>query len=75
MFVEAQESNLKRIVHKFGLKRLTWNSEGFKDPGKHLFVKESICEYHLDFIALLETGRSNFSILFLHNLVVGKDFH
>jgi hypothetical protein len=37
------------------LKGIAWNSEGFKDPGKHLFVKESIREYDLDFIALLET--------------------
>jgi hypothetical protein len=57
-----------------GLKGLTWNSEGFRDPGKHLFVKESIREYHLDFIALLETGRSNFSIPFLRSLAAGKDF-
>jgi hypothetical protein len=36
------------------LREMTWNSEGFRDPGKHLFVKESIQEYRLDFIALLE---------------------
>jgi hypothetical protein len=48
----------------FGLKGMTWNSEGFRDPGKHLFVKESIREYELDFLALLEIGRSNFSTPF-----------
>jgi hypothetical protein len=56
------------------LKGIAWNSEGFKDPGKHLFVKESIREYDLDFIALLETGRSNFAIPFLRDLAAGKDF-
>jgi hypothetical protein len=56
------------------LKGLTWNSEGFKDPRKHLFVKESIREYDLDFIALLETGRSNFAVHFLRDLAAGKEF-
>jgi mannosylglycoprotein endo-beta-mannosidase len=57
-----------------GLRGLTWNSEGFRDPGKHLFVKEVILEHRLDFIALLETGRSNFTIPFLSNLVAGQNF-
>ena len=56
------------------LKGLTWNSEGFEDRGKHLFVKESIMEYDLDFIALLETRRSNFAVPFLRDLVAGNDF-
>jgi exonuclease III len=59
-------------MHK--LRGITWNSEGFKDPGKHLFVKESIREYDLDFIALLETGRSNFAISFRRELSAGKHF-
>jgi hypothetical protein len=41
---------------------------------KHVFVKESIRDHHLDFIALLETGRSNFVISFLGDLASGKDF-
>ena len=53
---------------------MTRNSEGFRDPGKHLFVKESIRDHGLDFIALLETGRSNFAIPFLRDLACGKDF-
>jgi hypothetical protein len=56
------------------LKGITWNSEGFKDPGKHLFVKESIREHDLDFIASLEIGHSNFAIPFLQDLATGKDF-
>jgi hypothetical protein len=40
-------------MHK--LRGIKWNSEGFKDPGKHLFVEESIREYYLDFITLIET--------------------
>jgi hypothetical protein len=57
------------------LKGMIWNSEGFKDPNKHLFVNESIREQKLDFIALLETGRSNFSVPFLNHLSTGLDFH
>ena len=51
---------------------MTWNNEGFRDPGKHLFVKESVREHKLDFIALLETGRSNLRYLFLEILRMVK---
>jgi exonuclease III len=50
------------------LKGMIWNVGGFRDTAKHLFVKESIREYKLDFIALLETGRSNFATPFLNQL-------
>jgi exonuclease III len=53
---------------------MTWNSEGFRDPGKHLFVTEAIREHRLDFIALLETGRSNFTLSFLSSLAAGREF-
>src|SRR6266540_4912302 len=51
-----------------GLRGMTWNLDGFRDPAKHLLVQESIREHHLDFIALLETGRSNFTVPFLQHL-------
>jgi hypothetical protein len=57
-----------------GLRGMSWNSEGFRDLGKHLFVKEAIREHNLDFIALLETGRSNFSNSFISGLSGGVDF-
>jgi hypothetical protein len=50
------------------LRGMIWNGGGFGDTAKHLFVKESIREYALDFLALLETGRSNFAIPFLNQL-------
>jgi hypothetical protein len=56
------------------MQALIWNSEGFKDTAKHLFIQESIREYKLDFVALVETGRSNFSVPFLRNLAAGRDF-
>jgi hypothetical protein len=57
-----------------GLRGVTWNCDGFANTAKHLFVSESIREYNLDFIALLETGRPNFTIQFLRNLAGGRDF-
>ena len=56
------------------LRGMTWNPEGFCDPTKHLFVRESIREHRLDFIALLETSRSNFVVPFLQHLACGFDF-
>jgi hypothetical protein len=51
-----------------------WNSDGFKDPAKHHFVRETIFEHKLDFFAILETGRDNFSTPFLNNISGGQDF-
>jgi exonuclease III len=56
------------------LKGITWNCEGFRDTAKHRFVKDSIREHRLDFIALLETGRSNFTFHFLRSLAAGFNF-
>ena len=57
-----------------GLRGIFWNCEGFRDKAKHLFVQESVREYHLDFIALSEMGRSNFATSFLNQLTVRYDF-
>jgi hypothetical protein len=51
-----------------------WNGDGFKDTAKHLFVKETIREHKLDFFAISETGRDNFSAPFLNNLAGGLDY-
>jgi hypothetical protein len=51
-----------------------WNGEGFRDPAKHLFVRETIRDYKLDFFAILETGQSDFSVPFLRNIAGGADF-
>ena len=56
------------------LRGIFWNSEGFCDRGKHLFVQESIRDFFLDFFALSETGRSNFVTPFLSHLAAGQDF-
>jgi hypothetical protein len=56
------------------MKGLFWNSDGFGDIAKHFFAKQTLREEKLDFISLLETGRSNFSVPFLKNLANGLDF-
>jgi hypothetical protein len=56
------------------IKGMNWNPGGFGDTAKHLFVKEAIREHKLDFVALLETGRSNFSIPFLNQLAAGYSY-
>ena len=52
-----------------------WNSDGFADPAKHLRVNETIKEHKLDFFAVIETGRSNFSAPFLSHISGGLDYH
>jgi hypothetical protein len=56
------------------IKGLFWNSDGYGDVAKNLFVKEQLREEKLYFIALLETGRSKFSIPFLKNLANWLDY-
>ena len=56
------------------MKALFWNSEGLRDTAKHFFIQETIREENLDIIAILETGRSNFSVPFLRKLAGGRDF-
>jgi hypothetical protein len=43
------------------MKGTFWNSDKFGDIAKHRFVKDTIREHQLDFFAILEMGRSNFS--------------
>jgi hypothetical protein len=44
------------------MKGIWWNIEGLGDPAKKVFIHETMREQKLDFIILLDTGRSNFSI-------------
>ena len=42
------------------MRGIFWNTHGLGDRGKHIAIHELVREHKLDFIALLETGRSNF---------------
>jgi hypothetical protein len=50
------------------------NSRGLKDLAKHLYIAESIKEHVLDFVAISETGKRNYSTSFLNRLSDGEDF-
>ena len=56
------------------MKGMIWNSDGFGDTTKHHLVQETVREQKLDFVALLETGRSNFTHHFLKKIVGGSDY-
>ena len=56
------------------MKGRIWNSDGFGDTAKHFTVTETIREQNLSFVAILESGRSNFSVPFLKKLAGGKEY-
>ena len=51
-----------------------WNSDGFGSHAKHFAITEAVREHKLDFVAVLETGRSNFAAPFLKALAGGYDY-
>lgn len=56
------------------MKGIFWNSRGLADLAKRRFLAEASKDYKLDFIALLETGRDNFTSQFLGTISGGLDF-
>jgi hypothetical protein len=56
------------------MKGIFWNSSWFGDPKKHKFVSDLTKESNLNFIALSETSRSDFTPRFLKNLCSGRDY-
>ena len=56
------------------MRGMWWNSDGLGDAAKILFIHETVREQRLDFIVLLETGRSNFAAPFLKHLAGGLDY-
>ena len=56
------------------MKGMIWNSDGFGDRAKHIVVSEVVREQKLDFVAIIETGRSSFANPFLKFLAGGMDF-
>ena len=47
------------------MKGMIWNSDGLGDLAKHSLIHETVRDQKLDFVAILETGRSNFADPFL----------
>jgi hypothetical protein len=56
------------------MKGIFWNTNGLKDPQKLKHISDLTKEHNLNFIALLETGRSEFMPSFLKNLCAGRDY-
>jgi hypothetical protein len=50
------------------------NSRGLSDLAKHLHITHCINDHNLDFVAILETGRRDFSQRLLVRLSGGVDF-
>jgi hypothetical protein len=50
------------------------NSRGLGDLAKHLFFADCIRDHNLDFLAISETGRRDFTQSFLSRLSGGVDF-
>ena len=51
-----------------------WNSSGLRDLAKHRFLQDLTAKHRLDFIAILETDRHNYSTECLNNFCAGKEF-
>jgi hypothetical protein len=50
------------------------NSRGLRDLAKHLYISHCVKDHNLDFIAISETGRRDFSQRLLDRLSGGVDF-
>jgi hypothetical protein len=55
-------------------RRIFWNSRGLSDLAKTKFRVDTAGEQNLDFIALLETGKKDFSQSSLNGFCGGKNF-
>jgi exonuclease III len=56
------------------MKGIFWNSRGLRDLAKIRYLSELSREQKLDFIALLETGKKDFSQTTLNNICGGQNF-
>jgi hypothetical protein len=73
-YVEVLGSTNKSEIQQEEMKGSFWNSGGFRDTAKHNFVNETIRDHKLDFFAILESGKGNFSAPFLQHISGGLDF-
>jgi len=59
---------------EYKMKGIFWNSGGLRDLAKLRFLSELTKEQNLDFIALLETCRKNYTDIELNNLCADRHF-
>jgi hypothetical protein len=55
------------------MKSIFWNTRGLGDLGKHNTIS-NVKSHRLDFLALLETGKSSFPLSFLRHIAGGMDY-
>jgi hypothetical protein len=56
------------------MRGIFWNSRGLNDLAKSRFLRDTSREQNLDFIALLETCKKDFSLETLNNFSGGRNF-
>jgi hypothetical protein len=56
------------------MRGIFWNSRGLSDLAKTRFLRKTSKEQNLAFIALLETGKKDFSQVSLNNFSGGRNF-
>jgi hypothetical protein len=56
------------------MRGIFWNSRGLSDLAKSRFLRDTSREQNLDFIALLETCKKDFSLETLNNFSGGRNF-
>ena len=54
------------------MKALFWNSTGHRDLAKYKFLNDTSSDYQIDFIAVLETRRDDFSTTDLDHFSLRK---
>jgi hypothetical protein len=61
-------------IQKLSMKGMFWNSNGLRDQAKFRFLFDTIKENQLDFIALLETKRNDFTMSELAHFCANKNY-
>ena len=56
------------------MKGLFWNSRGLWDLAQYKFLFDTSCDHQLDFIAILETRRDDFTTSDFNHFCGGRDF-
>jgi hypothetical protein len=56
------------------MKGIFWNSRGLSDLAKTGFISDCVKGQNLDFVALLETGKNDFTKSALNNFCAGGNF-
>jgi exonuclease III len=56
------------------MKGIFWNSRGLSDLAKASFISDSVKEQNLEFVALLETGKKEYTQSTLNSFCAGRNF-